>query len=234
MTEVEPAREEETKPSVSSNAAEESPTNATSTAAAAAAASWKSRFPVARIKKIMQADQDVGKVAQVTPVIMSKALEMFMQSIINESCQQARLHQAKRVTVSHLKHAVKSVEQFDFLQDIVEKIPDAPPIKAERKPKRPRTRRPPQNSENTENTRQASKKSKTKESKKAAESVKEEEEEQEQEQEQEQEPEPEPEPEETAVESEGGSEIIKKEESAEADAMSEKTASENSNSSGEA
>jgi Dr1-associated corepressor len=31
-------------------------------------AQWKSRFPVARIKKIMQADEDVGKVAQVTPV----------------------------------------------------------------------------------------------------------------------------------------------------------------------
>jgi len=29
---------------------------------------WKPRFPVARIKKIMQADEDVGKVAQVTPV----------------------------------------------------------------------------------------------------------------------------------------------------------------------
>ncbi|CAA93686.1 Transcription regulator complex subunit bur6 [Schizosaccharomyces pombe] len=102
---------------------------------------WKSRFPVARIKKIMQADQDVGKVAQVTPVIMSKALELFMQSIIQESCKQTRLHQAKRVTVSHLKHAVQSVEQFDFLQDIVEKVPDAPPIKAERKTKRPRARR---------------------------------------------------------------------------------------------
>ena len=32
------------------------------------AGQWKSRFPVARIKKIMQADEDVGKVAQVTPV----------------------------------------------------------------------------------------------------------------------------------------------------------------------
>ena len=39
---------------------------------------WKSRFPVARIKKIMQADEDVGKVAQVTPVaictLLSRAL----------------------------------------------------------------------------------------------------------------------------------------------------------------
>lgn len=28
----------------------------------------KTKFPVARIKRIMQADEDVGKVAQVTPV----------------------------------------------------------------------------------------------------------------------------------------------------------------------
>jgi Dr1-associated corepressor len=35
-------------------------------------AQWKSRFPVARIKKIMQADEDVGKVAQVTPVAICK------------------------------------------------------------------------------------------------------------------------------------------------------------------
>ena len=28
------------------------------------------KFPVARIKKIMQADEDVGKVAQATPVVV--------------------------------------------------------------------------------------------------------------------------------------------------------------------
>ena len=32
----------------------------------------KTKFPVARIKRIMQADEDVGKVAQVTPVIVCK------------------------------------------------------------------------------------------------------------------------------------------------------------------
>jgi hypothetical protein len=30
-------------------------------------------FPVARIKRIMQADDDVGKVAQVTPVVVCKS-----------------------------------------------------------------------------------------------------------------------------------------------------------------
>ena len=32
----------------------------------------KTKFPTARIKRIMQADEDVGKVAQVTPVVMGK------------------------------------------------------------------------------------------------------------------------------------------------------------------
>ena len=33
----------------------------------------KTKFPVARIKRIMQADEDVGKVAQVTPTAVCKA-----------------------------------------------------------------------------------------------------------------------------------------------------------------
>lgn len=39
---------------------------------------WKSRFPVARIKKIMQADEDVGKVAQVTPVAICTLLSLVL------------------------------------------------------------------------------------------------------------------------------------------------------------
>ena len=34
----------------------------------------KTKFPVARIKRIMQADEDVGKVAQVTPTAVCKFL----------------------------------------------------------------------------------------------------------------------------------------------------------------
>jgi hypothetical protein len=33
----------------------------------------KTKFPVARIKRIMQADEEVGKVAQVTPVAVCKS-----------------------------------------------------------------------------------------------------------------------------------------------------------------
>ncbi|KAF2634744.1 histone-fold-containing protein [Massarina eburnea CBS 473.64] len=83
-------------------------------------------FPVARIKRIMQADDDVGKVAQVTPVVVSKALELFMISLVTKAAAEAKARSSKRVGAVHLKQAVTKDEQFDFLNDIVSKVADAP------------------------------------------------------------------------------------------------------------
>jgi len=40
----------------------------------------RTKFPVARIKRIVQADEDVGKVAQVTPVVVCKFKHGLMPS----------------------------------------------------------------------------------------------------------------------------------------------------------
>ncbi|KAJ4311174.1 hypothetical protein N0V94_008084 [Neodidymelliopsis sp. IMI 364377] len=86
----------------------------------------KNHFPVARIKRIMQADDDVGKVAQVTPVVVSKALELFMISLVTKAAAEAKQRNSKRVGAVHLKQAITKNEQFDFLNDIVSKVADAP------------------------------------------------------------------------------------------------------------
>ncbi|KAJ5668673.1 hypothetical protein N7462_009743 [Penicillium macrosclerotiorum] len=86
----------------------------------------KTKFPVARIKRIMQADEDVGKVAQVTPIAVSKALELFMISLVTKAAQEAKDRNSKRVTASHLKQAVAKDEVLDFLADIIAKVPDQP------------------------------------------------------------------------------------------------------------
>ncbi|KAI5849100.1 DNA polymerase-like protein epsilon subunit C [Tricharina praecox] len=91
----------------------------------------KTKFPVARIKRIMQADEDVGKVAQVTPVVVNKALELFMISLCDKASEEARLRNSKRITAGHLKQAILHVEQFDFLADIIQKIADIPAPSAE-------------------------------------------------------------------------------------------------------
>ncbi|KAI7271366.1 hypothetical protein KC335_g4988 [Hortaea werneckii] len=116
----------------------------------------KTSFPVARIKRIMQADEDVGKVAQVTPHVVSRALELFMIKLISASAVQARGGNninnnppsiksegsngaagsagaagtgnkgPKRILAQHMKKAIQGDETLDFLADIAEKVPDAP------------------------------------------------------------------------------------------------------------
>lgn len=72
----------------------------------------------------MQSDDEIGKVAQATPVVVAKALELFMVALVDASCSEARSRNSKRVSPAHLKQAVLNTEQFDFLADLMSKYPD--------------------------------------------------------------------------------------------------------------
>lgn len=56
----------------------------------------------ARIKKIMQCDEEVGKVAQAVPVIISRALELFVESLLKKAEVVTNARNAKTLTPSHL------------------------------------------------------------------------------------------------------------------------------------
>ncbi|KAF9025076.1 histone-fold-containing protein [Hymenopellis radicata] len=84
----------------------------------------QTKFPVARIKKIMQKDDEVGKVAQATPIVISKALELFLGLIVEEAHKVTAARGSKKVEAYHLKHAVETTEMLDFLKEIVEAVPD--------------------------------------------------------------------------------------------------------------
>lgn len=72
----------------------------------------------------MQKDEEVGKVAQATPIVISKALELFLGLIIEKSSDVTTERGSKKVEVYHLKHAVETTEMLDFLKDLVQAIPD--------------------------------------------------------------------------------------------------------------
>ncbi|KAK5663903.1 hypothetical protein OQA88_114 [Cercophora sp. LCS_1] len=82
----------------------------------------KTKFPTARIKRIMQADEEVGKVAQQTPIAVGKALEMFMIALVTKSAEVAREKNSKRVSAQMLKQVVESDDQWDFLREIVGRV----------------------------------------------------------------------------------------------------------------
>ncbi|KAL7930976.1 DNA polymerase epsilon subunit C [Trichoderma chlorosporum] len=82
----------------------------------------RTKFPTARIKRIMQADEEVGKVAQQTPIAVGKALELFMIQLVTKSADVAKDKGSKRVTASMLKQVVEADEQWDFLREIVGRV----------------------------------------------------------------------------------------------------------------
>ncbi|XP_020823807.1 dr1-associated corepressor isoform X2 [Phascolarctos cinereus] len=85
---------------------------------------YNARFPPARIKKIMQTDEEIGKVAAAVPVIISRALELFLESLLKKACQVTQSRNAKTMTTSHLKQCIELEQQFDFLKDLVAAVPD--------------------------------------------------------------------------------------------------------------
>lgn len=58
--------------------------------------------------------------------MVSKALELFMISLCDKAAAQARIRNSRRITAGHLKEAVLHEEQFDFLAEIIAKVPDIP------------------------------------------------------------------------------------------------------------
>uniref|UniRef100_A0A3N7FHW1 Transcription factor CBF/NF-Y/archaeal histone domain-containing protein n=1 Tax=Populus trichocarpa TaxID=3694 RepID=A0A3N7FHW1_POPTR len=82
------------------------------------------RFPAARIKKIMQTDEDVGKIAMAVPLLVSKALELFLQDLCDRTYEITLKRGAKTLNSLHLKQCVQTFNVFDFLREIVSKVPD--------------------------------------------------------------------------------------------------------------
>jgi histone H3/H4 len=82
----------------------------------------------ARIKRMMQRDEDVGKIANGAPVVLARAMELFVKQLTTTTCDVAVLHGAKTIQATHLKGAIAMVpEAFDFLSDVVETVADLPP-----------------------------------------------------------------------------------------------------------
>ncbi|KAH9423222.1 DR1-associated protein 1 (negative cofactor 2 alpha), partial [Dermatophagoides pteronyssinus] len=85
---------------------------------------FNARFPPARIKKIMQKDEEVGKVAQAVPVIIAKALESFAEQLLTISSDVTRNRNARTLTPNHIKTAILNKNEFHFLRELTQSIPD--------------------------------------------------------------------------------------------------------------
>ncbi|KAL6941333.1 H2A superfamily protein [Hanseniaspora osmophila] len=80
--------------------------------------SIKTHFPAAKIKKIMQSDEDVGKLSSTTPVVSGRSLEFFIGLLIVESSKTCLKLGTKRITPDIVKKTIHENNKFDFLRDL--------------------------------------------------------------------------------------------------------------------
>lgn len=79
----------------------------------------RSIFPAARLKKIMQSNEDVGKMSVSVPYVASKALEMFINDFVLATYDESKKKKANRITIEHIRTTVKNNPLFEFLQNTV-------------------------------------------------------------------------------------------------------------------
>ncbi|TKW08397.1 hypothetical protein SEVIR_6G025900v4 [Setaria viridis] len=75
-------------------------------------------LPLARIKKIMKADEDVKMIAAEAPVVFAKACEMFILELTLRSWLHTEGTKRRTMQRSDVSAAIMANEMFDFLMDV--------------------------------------------------------------------------------------------------------------------
>ncbi|XP_047340738.1 nuclear transcription factor Y subunit C-1-like [Impatiens glandulifera] len=77
------------------------------------------KLPLARIKKIMKADEDVQMISAKAPILFSKACEMFILELTYRSWLHAEENKRRTLQKNDIAAAITRSDIFDFLVDIV-------------------------------------------------------------------------------------------------------------------
>ncbi|XP_043690171.1 nuclear transcription factor Y subunit C-2-like [Telopea speciosissima] len=76
-------------------------------------------LPLARIKKIMKADEDVRMISAEAPVVFAKACEMFILELTLRSWIHTEENKRRTLQKNDIAAAITRTDIFDFLVDIV-------------------------------------------------------------------------------------------------------------------
>eukprot|EP00250_Pteridium_aquilinum_P000462 c10501_g1_i1 orf=283-1086(+) len=77
------------------------------------------QLPLARIKKIMKADEDVRMISAEAPVVFAKACELFILELTLRSWMNTEENKRRTLQKNDIASAITRTDVFDFLVDIV-------------------------------------------------------------------------------------------------------------------
>uniref|UniRef100_A0A0N4ZT35 tRNA (uracil(54)-C(5))-methyltransferase n=1 Tax=Parastrongyloides trichosuri TaxID=131310 RepID=A0A0N4ZT35_PARTI len=76
-----------------------------------------------RVKKVMQSDEDIGRMMASVPVAIGRAMEHFCEKFLEATSRCVNASSSRTMNPSHMKHAILVNPQFQFLSNIMKDIP---------------------------------------------------------------------------------------------------------------
>eukprot|EP01130_Rhizamoeba_saxonica_P006090 TRINITY_DN2414_c0_g1_i1.p1 TRINITY_DN2414_c0_g1~~TRINITY_DN2414_c0_g1_i1.p1 ORF type:complete len:114 (+),score=23.75 TRINITY_DN2414_c0_g1_i1:56-397(+) len=77
------------------------------------------KFPVSRVKKIIKSDPEVKYISTDTCFLISKATEMFLQSLARRAHEECRKEGRSTLKYQDIATTVRGSDELEFLSDII-------------------------------------------------------------------------------------------------------------------
>jgi len=93
----------------------------------------KPTYRQGRLKKMMQADDDVGRIATPALDLVGRSLELFAAELVRKAAAMAANDSSagkQALTATHIKQCVESDSLYDFLRTTVNELPAPAPKRA--------------------------------------------------------------------------------------------------------
>uniref|UniRef100_A0A8R1TYH0 CBFD_NFYB_HMF domain-containing protein n=1 Tax=Onchocerca volvulus TaxID=6282 RepID=A0A8R1TYH0_ONCVO len=79
-----------------------------------------------RVKRVMQSDDEIGRMVASVPVAIGRAMEHFAEKLLETAAQCVLYSTSRTLSPSHIKQAVMQIPHFKFLESLVREIPLPP------------------------------------------------------------------------------------------------------------
>ncbi|CAL2045786.1 unnamed protein product [Caenorhabditis brenneri] len=94
---------------------------------ASAAVIRRRRFSTAkiqptRIKKVMQSDEEIGRMVQSVPVSIGRAMEHFAEKFLQAAADATQFTSSKTLNPQHMKQAILNTPHFNFLEPLFKDV----------------------------------------------------------------------------------------------------------------
>jgi Dr1-associated corepressor len=76
------------------------------------------RFPISRLKRIMQLNEDIGKIGASVPVVASKAIELFLSELVTLTVGEAKSRSSTRLAPEFIAKVMDNNLKFSFLRNL--------------------------------------------------------------------------------------------------------------------